>query len=103
MTLILNEEVTTDIKNKTTITKIIINGEEQKELTQKITFQKDTEIQVHYGIITDGSRLFNDIDYSIRRKIVSVDLSKFDSSNLGTMDSMFSSCSSLESIDFSNF
>ena len=103
VTLILNEEVTTDIKNKTTITKIIINGEEQKELTQKITFQKDTEIQVHYGIITDGSRLFNDIDYSIRRKIVSVDLSKFDSFNLETTSGMFFGCFSLKSIDFSNF
>ena len=103
VTLILNEEVTTDIKIKTTITKIIINGEEQKELTQKITFQKDTEIQVHYGIITDGSRLFSDIDYSIRRKIVSVDLSKFDSSNLETTSGMFFGCFSLKSIDFSNF
>ena len=102
VTLILNEEVTTDIKIKTTITKIIINGEEQ-DLTKEITFQKDTEIQVHYGIITDGSGLFSVIDYSIRRKIVSVDLSKFDSSNLETTSGMFERCSSLSSIDFSNF
>jgi surface protein len=41
-------------------------------------------------------------NYGFKNKILSIDLSNFDTSLVTTMDSMFSQCNSLESIDLSN-
>ena len=103
VTFKFNEESSFKIQKGDIISKISINGIDQN-LNEEITLPKDTEVQVHYNTtLSAGNNLLSIFTYEIRHKIISIDLSKFDSSNLGTMDSMFSSCFSLESIDFSNF
>ena len=103
VTLILNKDFDFTINNKSIIEKVINNGKEE-DLSQEIKVIKDTEIQIHFNTqLSDCSNFFRDIDETIKDKIVSIDLSKFDSSNLEKIDSMFNGCSSLESINLSNF
>ncbi len=103
MTLKLNQDYSFAIKNKSIIEKIIINNEEPENLEKEIQVSKDAEIQIHFNAaLSDCSKIFKDINEEIKDKIVSVDLSKFDSSNLEIISSMFSRCSSLKSINLLN-
>ena len=103
VTLILNQDYSFAIKNKSIIEKIIINKEEPENLEKEIQVSKDTEIQIHFNVtLSDCSKIFKDINEEIKDKIVSADLSKFDSSNLEIISSMFSRCSSLKSINLLN-
>ena len=104
VTLILNQDYSFAIEKKNIIEKIIINNGEPENLEKKIKVTKDTEIQIYFNTtLSDCSKFFVDINNGIKNKIVSIDLSKFDSSNLEKISSMFSGCSSLKSINFLNF
>ena len=105
VTKIFNQDSNFTLENKNFISNITINNIEQN-LDEEIAVPKDTEIQVHYQtIISRGNVFLRDIKDSstIKRNIVSIDFSKFDSSNLKTTDNMLMGFSSLKSINFLNF
>ena len=66
---------------------------------------KDYGIEIHFGkAINSLYRFFNYYNYDENmRYLVFVDLSKFDSSKVTSINGMFEGCFSLESIDLSNF
>ena len=104
VTLILNQDYNFAINNKSIIDKIIINNGEPENLEQEIKAKEGLEIQIHFNIpLSEGTKLFEYINKTIKDKIVSCDLSKFDSSNLQKIGGMFQKCSSLKSINFLNF
>ena len=87
--LIFNQDNSYIVKNKNKIDKIIINNEKQN-LEQGIAVTKDTEVQVHYKtILRAGENFIKFISNTIKNKLVSINLSKFDS-NLKTIHSMLS-------------
>ena len=104
VTIILNQDYNFKINNKSIIEKVIINNGETENLEQEIKAKEGDEIQIHFNTsLRDCSNVFEYINEKIKNKIVSVDLSKFDSSNLEKFDEMFMECSSLKSINFLNF
>ena len=104
VTMILNQDYNFKINKKSIIEKVIINNWETENLEQEIKAKEGDEIQIHFNTsLRDCSNVFEYINEKIKNKIVSVDLSKFDSSNLEKFDEMFMECSSLKSINFLNF
>ena len=104
VTLVLNKDYNFKINNKSIIEKVIINNGEPENLEQEIQAKEGSEIQIHFNIpLSNCSNFLENINKTIKDKIVSVDLSKFDSSNLKIIREMFSKCSSLKSINFLNF
>ena len=102
--LILNQDYNFKINNKSIIEKVIINNEEIENLEQEIKAKEGSEIQIHFNTrLNDCSYFLKHINETIKRKVVSIDLSKFDSSNLENINYMFDGCSSLKSINFLNF
>ena len=101
VTLVLKKDYNFIINNKKIIEKVIINNGEPENLEQEIKAKEGSEIQIHFNTpLSNCSNFFDEINKTIKDKIVSVDLSKFDSSNLKIITEMFSKCSSLISINF---
>ena len=71
---------------------------------ENINIVSNTEIKIFLSSSITSLESFFDssIDPNIQ-KIISIDLSNFDSSKIINMDKMFNGCSSLQSIDLSKF
>ena len=84
----------------------IINRENNARLTSEeaLTINKDFGIEIHYNIrIANLEQFFSAVFDENMEYIESIDLSKFNSSLVNNMESMFYGCISLKSINFSNF
>ena len=72
------------------------------QIQEQIRISAGTKIEIHFSSARDGLADFfrsHDRNYG---NIISVDLSNFDSSNLGTINELFISCSSLKIANLSN-
>jgi len=81
----------------------IINDNFTKLDTDDLYIQGGSNIEIHFkDNITDMNNFFS-VEEDINSKYInSIDLSRFDSSHVVNMSSMFSGCSSLTHINFSN-
>ena len=94
-TKLLNKSLINYIKNKDEI----INNTDGT-----FTVQADTKLEIHFkGVITDMKNFFDTDKAEFFKKMISVDFSQFDASNIINMNTMFYGCSALQSLDLSNF
>ena len=82
---------------------IYINNDNQSEVKNEYNFSYFDESINVIKIIWDISINSGNLMFSKCNKIIEIDLSKFDPSNIKEMNYMFSECSSLTSIKFSYF
>ena len=79
---------------------VIINGEKQNTISRKYTLsfpENNFTLKWNY-LLNDCSNMFKS-----QSKIIKIDFSEFDSSNVENMYKMFSGCSKLKDINFTNF
>ena len=84
----------------------IINRENNDKLTSEDAFiaHKNHGIEIHFNkTVTNLGTFFSRPFDKNMEYLISIDLSKFDTSSVTDMGSMFFNCSSLESLDLSNF
>ena len=105
VTFIFNQDFNFKINNaQNIINKITINDGEPQDLAEEINIKEGDKIHIYYNNpLSKGSEIYGDTNREIKSKIVLIDLSKFDSSNIEDINSMFNGCSSLKSINFLNF
>ena len=100
-----NEEITYNLfknGNRNNVLKIVIDGVEQN-LEVQFTISQGLGLVVYFNeVIESFGKFFSPKDDSFAQKIISVDFSHFNWTNLNNMYQLFNGCSGLKSIDFSN-
>ena len=84
----------------------ILNKKDSKKIgsTETINAYKNSDIEIHFKKpLEDCIDFFTYINAEIKDKIIYVDLSNLDTTNLKYINYMFDGCTSLKSINFSGF
>ena len=88
---------------RTGVAGIVANGK-KLNIEDSFTIQSGTSLQIHFNeTVVSLEHFFDSITDENAASISSIDFSHFDSSKLSNMNSIFSGCFDLVTVDFTNF